>query len=201
MVHELDQYVESFSLVLRQVKLRGVAGQCLHRTIKKAKNVKTDMDGCLYSNAMPELEVRPRSPTGLKGGLQSPRKRSLRELEKAQWENTDIFTLDLAQWRDRSALEHLILHEREALQNGGKSWKTVHLNEVQIFDDGKPVVFHCREDDDSGEQQLDIHCDEVDLYRKVIEPIIKGVGPVTLSEVPDQGSIQIEAAPLLWGVG
>ena len=42
---------------------------------------------------------------------------------------------------------------------------------------------------------------ESELYRKVIEPIIKGVGPVTLSEVPDQGSIQIEAAPLLWGMG
>ena len=201
MVHELDQYVEGFSLVLRQVKLRGVAGQCLHRTIKRAKNVKTDMDGCLYNNAMPELEVRPRSPAGLKGGLQSPRKRSLRELEKAQWENTDTFSLDLAQWRDRSALEHLILHEREALQIGGKSWKTVLLNGVQVFENGEPVAFHCREDDDSGEEQLEIHCDENDLYREVIEPIIKGVGPVTLSGVPDQGSIQIEAAPLLWGVG
>ena len=201
MVHELDQYVESFTLVLRQVKLRGVAGQCLYRTVKRAKNVTTDMDGCLYNNAIPELEVRPRSPTGLKEGLQSPRRRSLRELEKAQWENTDTFTLDLAQWRDRSALEHLILHQRDALQSGGKSWKAVRLNEVPVVEGGDIVAFHCRDGGDSGEEQLEVHCEEADQYSKIFEPILSGVGPITLSEVPDQGSIQIEAAPLLWGMG
>ena len=114
---------------------------------------------------------------------------------------TDRFTLDLAQWRDRSALEHLILHQRDALQSGGKSWKAVRLNEVPVVEGGDIVAFHCRDGGDSGEEQLEVHCEEADQYSKIFEPILSGVGPITLSEVPDQGSIQIEAAPLLWGVG
>ena len=198
MVHELEQYVEKFSLILRQVKLRGVAGQCLHRTLKNARKVKTDMDGCLYRSTMPELDVQP-SSSPRKDGLQSPRRRSVKELEKAQWENTDTFTLDLSQWRDRSALEHLILHEQEALQKGGRSWKTVRINGVSVLEDGS-VVAIMSEDCKKGEE-VQYFTNEANTYRAIILPMLQGTGTFSLNDVPDNGEIVIEAVPLLWRVG
>ena len=198
MVHELEQYVESFSLVLRQVKLRGVAGQCLHRTLKNAKKVKTDMDGCLFGSTMPELDVKP-SSSPRRGGLQSPRRRSVKELEKALWENTDTFTLDLSQWRDRSALEHLILHERDALQKGGRSWKAVKVNGATVLENGS-VVAIMSEDCEEGEE-VEYFTNEANMYRTTILPMLQGTGTFSLNDVPDHGEIVIEAVPLLWGVG
>ena len=198
MVHELEQYVESFSLVLRQVKLRGVAGQCLHRTLKSAKKVKTDMDGCLFGSTMPELDVKP-SSSPRRGGLQSPRRRSVKELEKALWENTDTFTLDLSQWRDRSALEHLILHERDALQKGGRSWKAVQVNGATVLENGS-IVAVMSEDCEEGEE-VKYFTNEANMYRTTILPMLQGTGTFSLNDVPDHGEIVVEAVPLLWGVG